>query len=76
MTSTPSKKRSRLKEKAGGGETVVVGPRRTDAAQETIRGALAMGFDRGVLLKSDVRDADSLRPRARWPTSSRTAATT
>ena len=48
-----------LKEKAGSGETVVV-CLGTDAAQETIRGALAMGFDRGVLLKTDVKDADSL----------------
>ena len=47
-----------LKEKAGGGETVVV-CLGSDASQETIRGALAMGFDRGVLLKTDVRDADS-----------------
>ena len=39
-----------LKEKAGGGETVVVSLG-GDAAQETIRTALAMGFDRGVLLK-------------------------
>ncbi|MGH7752415.1 MAG: electron transfer flavoprotein subunit beta/FixA family protein, partial [Gemmatimonadales bacterium] len=42
----------RLKEKAGSGEVVVVslGP---DAAQETIRTALAMGADRGVLLNVD-----------------------
>lgn len=40
-----------LKEKAGAGETAVfsVG---TDTAQETIRTALAMGVDRGVLLQS------------------------
>jgi electron transfer flavoprotein beta subunit len=40
-----------LKEKAGAGETVVVvlGP---DQAQETIRTALAMGIDRGILLQS------------------------
>ncbi|OLD61358.1 MAG: electron transfer flavoprotein subunit beta, partial [Ignavibacteria bacterium 13_1_40CM_2_61_4] len=39
-----------LKEKAGGGETVVycLG---TEAAQETIRTALAMGIDRAVLLQ-------------------------
>jgi electron transfer flavoprotein beta subunit len=39
-----------LKEKAGTGETVAysVG---TDAAQETLRAALAMGIDRGVLLQ-------------------------
>jgi electron transfer flavoprotein beta subunit len=42
----------KLKEKAGAGEVVIVsvGP---DAAQETIRTALAMGADRGVLLKVD-----------------------
>src|ERR1043166_682413 len=41
----------RLKEKAGAGEVVVValGP---PAAQETIRTALAMGADRGVLLQT------------------------
>ncbi len=41
----------KLREAAGAGETVVysVG---TDAAQETIRTALAMGIDRGVLLQS------------------------
>jgi len=41
----------KLKESAGSGETVVycLG---TDAAQETIRTALAMGIDRGVLLQS------------------------
>jgi electron transfer flavoprotein beta subunit len=40
-----------LKEKAGAGETVVhaLG---TDAAQETLRTALAMGIDRAVLLQS------------------------
>ena len=40
------------RDKAGGGEVVVIalGP---DAAQETIRSALAMGADRGVLLKAD-----------------------
>ena len=47
------------KEKAGGGEVVAIalGP---DAAQETIRGALAMGADRGVLLKADKVPADAL----------------
>jgi len=47
------------KEKAGGGEVVAIalGP---DAAQETIRGALAMGADRGVLLKADRVPADAL----------------
>lgn len=41
-----------LKEKVGAGETVVVSVG-SDAAQETIRTALAMGIDRGVLLKAD-----------------------
>src|SRR5436190_7509820 len=41
----------RLKEKAGTGEVVVLSLG-TDAAQETIRTALAMGADRGVLIKS------------------------
>ena len=47
------------KEKAGAGEVVIVtlGP---DAAQETIRTALAMGADRGILLRSDVIPADGL----------------
>jgi electron transfer flavoprotein beta subunit len=47
------------KEKAGAGEVVVIalGP---EAAQETIRSALAMGADRGVLLKADAVPADSL----------------
>ena len=41
-----------LKEKAGQGEVVIIslGP---DAAQETIRKALSMGADRGILLKAD-----------------------
>ena len=45
------------KEKAGAGEVVVVavGPA---AAQETIRTALAMGADRGVLLQTDKIPAD------------------
>ena len=45
------------KEKAGAGEVVVValGPA---AAQETIRTALAMGVDRGVLLQTDKIPAD------------------
>jgi electron transfer flavoprotein beta subunit len=45
------------KEKAGAGEVAVVclGPA---AAQETIRTALAMGADRGVLLQSDAIPAD------------------
>jgi electron transfer flavoprotein beta subunit len=47
------------KEKAGAGEVMVVtvGP---EAAQETIRTALAMGADRGVLLKTDRIPADAL----------------
>lgn len=47
------------KEKAGAGEVVVIalGP---DAAQETMRTALAMGADRGVLLKADAVPADVL----------------
>lgn len=47
------------KEKAGAGEVVVVsvGP---DAAQETMRTALAMGADRGVHLKADAVPADGL----------------
>jgi len=47
------------KEQAGGGEIVAIslGP---DAAQETIRTALAMGADRGVLLKADAIPADPL----------------
>ena len=45
------------KEKAGAGEVAVIclGPA---AAQETIRTALAMGADRGVLLQSDAIPAD------------------
>jgi electron transfer flavoprotein beta subunit len=47
----------RRKEKAGSGEVVVfsLGPA---AAQETIRSALAMGADRGVLLQVDKIPAD------------------
>jgi len=49
----------RRREAAGAGEVVVVslGP---EAAQETIRSALAMGADRGVLLKTDIRSLDPL----------------
>ena len=49
----------RRKEKAGTGEVVVIalGP---PAAQETIRTALAMGADRGVLLQADRLPADGL----------------
>lgn len=53
----------RLKEKAGGGE-VVVYALGSDASQETIRTTLAMGADRGVLLKTDAPSADPL-PAAR-----------
>lgn len=49
----------RRKEAAGTGEVVVVALG-GDAAQETIRTALAMGADRGVLLKTDRRDLDPL----------------
>ena len=48
----------KLKE-SGGGEVVVIALG-TDASQETIRTALAMGADRGVLLKTDARAADPL----------------
>src|SRR5881296_3167529 len=41
----------RQKEKAGSGEVVVISLG-SDASQETIRTALAMGADRGVLLKA------------------------
>ncbi len=49
----------RRREAAGGGEVVAValGP---EAAQETLRTALAMGADRAVLLKTDQRPADPL----------------
>ena len=48
----------RRKEKAGAGEVVVLclGPA---TAQETIRTALAMGADRGILLQADKIPADS-----------------
>jgi electron transfer flavoprotein beta subunit len=49
----------RLKEKAGAGEVIVVALG-GDAAQETIRTALAMGADRGVLLKVDAIPPDPL----------------
>ncbi|HWO87926.1 MAG TPA: electron transfer flavoprotein subunit beta/FixA family protein [Gemmatimonadales bacterium] len=47
------------REKAGSGEVVVIslGP---DAAQETMRTALAMGADRGVLLQANPIPADGL----------------
>ena len=41
----------KLKEAAGSGETVAISVG-TDASQETLRTALAMGFDRAVLLQS------------------------
>ena len=53
----------RLKEKAGSGE-VVVYAMGGDSSQETIRTTLAMGADRGVLLKVDTVPADPL-PAAR-----------
>jgi electron transfer flavoprotein beta subunit len=49
----------RLKEKAGAGEVAVIALG-GDAAQETIRTALAMGADRGVLLKADRTPLDPL----------------
>jgi electron transfer flavoprotein beta subunit len=48
-----------LKERAGSGEVVVVTVG-TEASQETIRTALAMGADRGVLLKVDGASIDPL----------------
>src|SRR5207302_4863367 len=49
----------RRKERAGSGEVVVIalGPA---AAQETIRTALAMGADRGILLQADRIPTDGL----------------
>jgi electron transfer flavoprotein beta subunit len=49
----------RLKERAGSGEVVVVSLG-GDASQETIRTALAMGADRGVLLRTPARSLDPL----------------
>ncbi len=49
-----------LKEKNGNAGEVVVISLGPDAAQETIRKALAMGADRGVLLKADTAPADGL----------------
>src|SRR5436190_12325510 len=59
----------RRKEKAGPGEVVVIalGPA---AAQETIRTALAMGADRGILLQADRIPTDGLEVAKRWPPSS------
>lgn len=48
-----------LKEKAGAGEVVALAMG-TEASQETIRTALAMGADRGVLLLTDSALADPL----------------
>ncbi len=47
----------RLKEKAGQGEVVAIAMG-TEQSQETIRTALAMGADRGILLKIDRRVLD------------------
>jgi electron transfer flavoprotein beta subunit len=49
----------KLKEAAGEGEVVVVSLG-NEASQETMRTALAMGADRGVLLKTDERSVDPL----------------
>jgi electron transfer flavoprotein beta subunit len=49
----------RRRDAAGGGEVVVVSLG-SDAAQETMRTALAMGADRGVLLRSEARLPDAL----------------
>src|SRR5258705_6494046 len=50
----------RRKEKAGsGGGEVVIVALGLAAAQETIRTALAMGADRGILLQTDKVPADS-----------------
>src|SRR2546422_7783120 len=47
------------REKAGAGEVVVISLG-ADAAQETIRTALAMGADRGILLQAPAIPADGL----------------
>jgi electron transfer flavoprotein beta subunit len=47
----------KLKEQAGSGEVVIIALG-SDASQETIRTALAMGADRGVLLKTDAVSLD------------------
>jgi electron transfer flavoprotein beta subunit len=49
----------RLKEKAGDGEVVVIALG-SESSQETIRTALAMGADRGVLLKAAATSLDPL----------------
>ena len=48
-----------LKERVGSGEVVIVSVG-GDSSQETIRTALAMGADRGVLLKPDSASIDPL----------------
>ncbi len=48
-----------LKERVGSGEVVIVSVG-GDSSQETIRTALAMGADRGVLLKTDSASIDPL----------------
>ena len=61
----------RLKEKFGGSVTVVsVGPKKVT---ETIRTALAMGADKGVMVADDAAlNGDGLhRPPRSWPESSR-----
>lgn len=49
----------RQKDAAGDGEVVVIALG-GDASQETVRTALAMGADRGILLKTDARPLDPL----------------
>ena len=49
----------KLKEQAGSGEVVAVSLG-SDASQATIRTTLAVGADRGVLLRTDVRSLDPL----------------
>jgi electron transfer flavoprotein beta subunit len=49
----------RLKEQAGGGEVVALAVG-SDHSQETIRTALAMGADRGILLRTGDRSMDPL----------------
>ena len=49
-----------LKQKEQAGGEIVVVSLGTDSNQETMRTALAMGVDRGVLLKTDVKAPDSL----------------
>ncbi len=49
----------KLKEQSGEGEVVIISMG-GDSGQETIRTALAMGADRGVLLKTDAKPVDPL----------------